>query len=362
MTSLAPAPPPVPAPWRAADADRLELRSGTLPRWATYAVAGVTAAVLAVAYVLTPLDSYVLPIVAFVPLFTLAIGVLSARLEGRRRAKDRVVTSAVYTAFALAIIPLVSVLATVVSRGLERLSPYFLTVSMRNVGPRDDAGGIYHAIVGTVQQVGLASVVAVPLGILTAVYLVEYGRGRLARSITFFVDVMTGVPSIVAGLFIFSLWILTFGFDYMGWAGAMALSILMLPVVVRSTETMLGLVPAELREASLALGVPRWVTILRVVIPTALTGIITGVMLAVARIIGETAPLLLTVFFATSINYNPFSGPQVALPQYVYDEAQRGLEIATDRAWAAALTLILIVMLLNLLARGIAHVKAPSGR
>jgi phosphate transport system permease protein len=361
MTSLAPAPASS-RPGSPGGTDPLGLRRSTLPGWAPYAVAAVTAAALAGLFAVTALDGYVLAAVLFVPLFTLVLGALSARVEGRRRATDRMVTSVVSTSFALAIIPLVSVLTTVVSRGAERLSPYFLSVSMRNVGPTDDAGGIYHAIVGTVQQVGLASVIAVPLGILTAVYLVEYGRGRLARTITFFVDVMTGVPSIVAGLFIFTLWILTFGFDYMGWAGAMALSILMLPVVVRSTEEMLKLVPAELREASLALGVPRWVTILRVVIPTALTGIITGVMLAVARIIGETAPLLLTVFFATSINYNPFSGPQVALPQYVYDEAQRGLEIATDRAWAAALTLILIVMLLNLVARAIAYVKAPSGR
>jgi phosphate transport system permease protein len=173
--------------------------------------------------------------------------------------------------------------------------------------------------------------------------------------VTFFVDVMTGVPSIVAGLFILAFWVLLLHRGFSGFAGSLALAILMLPVVVRSCEEMLKLVPHELREASLALGVPRWKTILRIVLPTALTGIVTGIMLAVARVTGETAPLLLTVLGNDSINPNPFSGAQSAIPLFVYQENAKGLAFAASRAWAAALTLIFIVLVLNLVARGIAR-------
>jgi phosphate transport system permease protein len=197
--------------------------------------------------------------------------------------------------------------------------------------------------------------------VLTAIYLVEYGRGRLAKAVTFFVDVMTGIPSIVAGLFILSTWILILGMGPSGFAGAMALTILMLPVVVRSTEEMLKLVPNELREASLALGVPKWRTILKIVLPTALGGITTGVMLAVARIAGETAPVLLLVWGSNYINANPFADPQASLPMYIYLQFQQsgGSGAAYDRAWAASLTLIAFIMILNLAARGIARWKAP---
>ena len=173
---------------------------------------------------------------------------------------------------------------------------------------RTPTGGIYHAIVGTVQQVGIATLIAVPLALLAAIYLVEYGRGRLAKTISFFVDVMTGLPSIVAGLFIYTLCILTLGGSFAGIYGALALAILMLPVVVRSTEEMLKLVPNELRESSYALGVARWRTILKIVVPTALPGIMTGIMLGVARVTGETAPLLLTTFFTTSHQHQPVRG------------------------------------------------------
>jgi phosphate transport system permease protein len=221
-------------------------------------------------------------------------------------------------------------------------------------------GGIYHAIIGTVEQVGIATLIAAPIGLLTAIYLVEYGRGKLAAAVTFFVDVMTGIPSIVAGLFVLSFWIILLDFGYSGFAGAMALAILMMPIVVRSTEEMLKLVPNELREASLALGVPKWRTILKVVLPTAIGGITTGVMLAVARIAGETAPILLLVFGAQSINNNPFEGAQSSLPYYVYEQWANGNEASYDRAWAAALVLIAFVMILNMVARGIARWKAPK--
>ncbi|MEV5559105.1 phosphate ABC transporter permease PstA [Nonomuraea wenchangensis] len=278
-----------------------------------------------------------------------------------RRVKDRFVQGLVYLAFAMAVVPLVSVLWLVISNGLARFDLEFMTHSMRGIGARDAGGGAYHAIIGTIEQVLLASAISVPIGLLTAIYLVEYGNGgRLSRAISFFVDVMTGVPSVVAGLFILAFWILFLGMPYSGWAGAMALSILMMPTVVRSTEEMLRLVPADLREASYALGVPKWRTIMKIVLPTAFTGIVTGVMLAVARVAGETAPILLTVFFTDSINNDPFSGPQMGLPLYVFDQAARPNDTAIDRAWTGALTLILIVMLLNLVARLIAWWRAPA--
>jgi phosphate transport system permease protein len=205
-------------------------------------------------------------------LFVLISYVLSARVEGRRQAKDRLATSVVWVAFVLAVVPLAALVFYTVQQGIGVIDGNFLSHSMKGVRSSGPGGGIYHAIIGTLQQVALATAMAAPVGLLTAVYLVEYGRGRLARTVTFFVDVMTGVPSIVAGLFVLSVWILGFGFSYSGFAGSLALAILMMPVVVRSTEEMLKLVPNELREASYALGVPRWKTILRIVIPTAIDG------------------------------------------------------------------------------------------
>lgn len=278
-----------------------------------------------------------------------------------RRAKDRLFFALVCLAFVLAVVPLVSVLWMVVKKGATRFDVEFFTHSMRNIDATDPGGGAYHAIVGTLEMVLLACAIALPIGILTAIYLTEYGTGgRLARVISFFVDVMTGLPSIVAGLFILSAWILVLGFAFSGFAGSLALSILMLPVVVRGTEEMLRLVPDDLREASLALGVPKWRTIMWVVLPTALPGIVTSVILAIARIAGETAPLLLVCFFTDSINNDPFGGPQVALPQFIYEQAGKPNGTAIDRAWTGALTLIIIVMLLNLAGRAIAKWRAPA--
>jgi phosphate transport system permease protein len=298
--------------------------------------------------------------------------VLSAVDKGRRR-RDRMMTGLVVGAFAIAMLPLVSVTWTVIAHGIERFDAYFLTHSMRGVFGGMDAGGIYHAIVGTVEITLFATLISVPIGLLTAIYLVEYGRGTLARSVTFFVDVMTGIPSIVAGLFAYALFAVILGPGIrMGIVGSVALSVLMIPVVVRSCEEMLRLVPNELREAALALGVPRWLTIVKVVLRTAVAGIGTGVMIAIARVIGETAPLLVTVGVIDSINFNLFEGRMMTLPVYVYRQYQQGLVpcspdavdcIATinyDRAWAAALTLILIVMLLNLVARLITRFFAPK--
>lgn len=280
-----------------------------------------------------------------------------------RKVKDRAVQGLVYLAFALAVVPLVSVLWTVLVNGLERLDLTFFQFSMNAVSGSDPGGGAYHAIVGTLQQVLICSLIAVPLSVLTAIYLVEYaGNGRLGKIISFTVDVMMGIPSIVAGLFVLALWLLTFGFDFSGFAGALSLTILMIPTVTRSAEEMLKLVPNDLREASYALGVPRWRTVLFVVLPTAMTGMVTGVMLAVARVMGETAPLLLTIFFTKAINNDPFHGPQASLPTFIWEQAADPNQNSIDRAWTGALVLIAIIMLLNLLARLVARRTAAKSR
>ena len=290
--------------------------------------------------------------------------VASRSVEGRRKATDRIVTGWVSAAFALTVIPLVSLTWTVIEKGLNRLDVEFFTSSMRNVV--GEGGGALHAIIGTLQLTGIATLISVPLGIMTAIYLVEYGRGRLAKAVTFFVDVMTGIPSIVAGLFAFSLFLVLLGpaSAINGMAGAISLSVLMTPVVVRATEEMLKIVPNELREASYALGVPKWLTVVKVVIPTALAGIATGVIIAIARIIGETAPLLLAAGFTTSMNYNPLSEKMMTLPVFVFTSyAIQGSDVQSyvDRAWAGALTLMIIVMVLNLVARFISKLFSPKG-
>ncbi|MGW3360436.1 phosphate ABC transporter permease PstA [Streptomyces bungoensis] len=337
------------------------LRSASLPKWSPWAIAAGSVAVAVGIGLAAGMSNRVEWALIAAILFILGTYVIAARVEGRRQAKDRVATALVWVAFLLAVIPLVSLIWTTVKRGVKVLDVYFLTHSMGVVADSEPGGGIYHAIIGSLEQVGLATLIGAPIGVLTAIYLVEYGRGSLARAVTFFVDVMTGIPSIVAGLFILSL-MLMFEMQPFGFAGSLALAILMMPVVVRSTEEMLKLVPNELREASLALGVPKWRTILKVVLPTSLGGIITGIMLAIARIAGETAPILLLVWGNSFINNNPFSGAQQALPLYIYQQYANssGSTAAYDRAWAASLTLIAFVMILNLVARGIARWKAPK--
>nr|WP_246469967.1 phosphate ABC transporter permease PstA [Streptomyces olivoverticillatus] len=336
------------------------LRQPRLPRWTPAALAAAAAAVGIGIGVGAGLSSHIQWGLIAGLLFVVGMYALAARVEGRRQAKDRLATSLVWVCFLLAVVPLVSLVWETVSRGSKVLDGTFLSHSMAGVLTIQPGGGVYHAIIGTLEQVGIATAIAAPIGLLTAVYLVEYGRGRLAKAVTFFVDVMTGIPSIVAGLFILSFWILMLDFGYSGFAGAMALSILMMPVVVRSTEEMLKLVPNELREASLALGVPKWRTILKVVLPTAIGGIATGVMLSVARIAGESAPVVLLVFGSQVINNDPFDGAQSSLPYYIYEQWAAGNAASYDRAWGAALVLIAFVMILNLVARGIARWKAPK--
>ena len=269
----------------------------------------------------------------------------------RRRITNDAATTFFVISFVGALVPLVWVLSVVVSRGWYAVTRSgWWTHSLRGVLPSEFAGGVYHAIYGTLVQAGVAGVLSVPLGLMTAVYLVEYGEGRLARVTTFMVDVLAGVPSIVAALFIFSLLIVTLGFEQSAFAVSLALVLLMLPVVVRSAEEMLRLVPDELREASYALGVPKWKTIVRIVFPIAMPGIVSGVLLSVARVIGETAPVLVLVGYSRSINYDVFHGNMASLPLLIYTELTNPEHAGFLRIWGAALTLIIIVAVTNLLA------------
>lgn len=362
VSSEAPPPPGSGAPVPRGSGDPLHLTGRRLPRWVPWGIAAA-AILLGLACQVTGLTVIGLaPGVIAAIAFLVIQAVASWTVEGRRHATDRLATTLIYATFVLALTPLLWILATVVVNGLSAFSLEFLTSTMRNVSPRAEGGGIAHAFVGTLEQVGIAALIAVPIGILAAVYLVEFGRGRLAFWISFFVDVMTGVPSIVAGLFIYTALILTGILQQSGLAAGLALALLMLPVVIRATEEMLRIVPNELREGALALGVPHWKVIVRIVIPTAISGIITGVMLAVARVAGETAPLLLTTFLAQDMNPNPVAGSQTSLPTFIWDQISRGTPAAVNRAWGGALALILFVLVLYAGARIIARVFAPKAR
>ena len=340
---------------------RPSLSRAKLPWWALVVTAVGAVLVTALLFLVTSLTSYVVFVLIAAVLYMLAQTFVSLSVEGWRHAKNRLMANLMVVAVVLAVLPLVGVLGYTIAKGLKRFDAVFFTHSMRAVAESDPNGGAYHAIIGTLEQVGIATLISVPFGVMVAVYLVEYSRGRLGRVVSFFVDVMTGLPSIVAGLFILALWVLALHQGNSGFAGALALTILMLPTVVRSCEEMLKLVPVSLREASYALGVAKWLTVVRIVLPTALPGIITGVMLAVARVMGETAPVLLTVFGNSAINTNPFSGPQASLPLYVFNEVGQSFDNAINRAWTGALVLILIVLLLNVIARTVARFARVRG-
>ena len=332
-----------------------------LPSWAPWAVlagsVAVALAVLTVAAEPTVAGVAFLTVIIYAPVVT----AISWQVEGGRWAKDRLATTLVTTAFVIAMVPLVTLVWTVVAGGVRAFSWEFLTTDMVGIFGQMTEGGAYHAIIGTVYVTGIASLIAIPLGIFTAIYLVEYGGGRIKRAITLLVDVMTGIPSIVAGLFAFTLFLVVFGPAYKSsLIGGIALAVLMTPVVVRSVEEMLRLVPNELREAAYALGVPKWLTIVKVVLRTAIAGITTGVMIAIARVIGETAPLLITVGNTNAVNYDAFDGRIATLPVYVYRQYAQG-GASEYRAWAGALTLIIIVMLLNLVARLVSRYFSPKG-
>lgn len=364
---------------------RQPLRTANLPRWTVWAVlAG--AAVLGVVLNLLFADSFNIMLagtIAFI-LFVLGWTVLSTAVLGPRKGRNNFWMALITGAFVLALLPLISVIWTVLSNGIPGLfTPGFLASDMQGIigkvdqqtvaGEHGVLGGIQHALVGTLIITLLATLISVPIGLLTSIYLVEYSSGGpFARAITFFVDVMTGIPSIVAGLFAAAVIIPIVGIQSStaGFSAAIALSVLMIPVVVRSTEEMLRVVPNELREASYALGVRKWRTILKVVIPTSISGIASGVTLAIARVTGETAPILLTAGTAAKItNWNPFftegPNPMMTLPVYIYRQlisptAPGAPDPSTQRAWGAALMLIIIVMGLNAIARLIAWKFAPK--
>jgi phosphate transport system permease protein len=339
-----------------------QIRTRRLPLAVNLGVAVAALVASAVVVLGAGIGNWVLVLVLGRILYLAGLFAAASRVEGRRAARDRIWTALIHSACMLAILPLASVVWTLVAKGAARLDGDFFGTSMNNIGARDPNGGAYHAIIGTLEQVGIATLMAVPLGVLGAIYLVEYGRGKFALTVRFFVDVMTGIPSIVAGLFVLAFWVLIVSpwFNngtprFSGFAASLALTVLMLPTIVRSTEEMLRLVPGPLREGAYALGVPQWKTILKVVLPTALPGIVTGIMLAVARAAGETAPVLLVAGGAAAINMDPFGGNQSSLSLFVYQQAGDASKYAPDRAWTAALALVALVLVLTIAAKLLAR-------
>jgi phosphate transport system permease protein len=264
---------------------------------------------------------------------------------------DRIVTVLMWSAGIVVSAILVWMIVFLITKGLPALTGNFFVEDMGKVGPLSPGGGVKHALIGTIEQVGLAALVAVPVAVLTAVYLHEIG-GRLTRPVRFIVDAMSGLPSIIAGLLIFTVWVDGRGFS--GLAGAAALAVLMLPTVTRTSEEIFRTIPDTLREGALALGAPQWRLIVKVVIPTALAGLVTAAILGIARAVGETAPMLLTAFGSDSTNTNPLSGAQSDLPLFVWKLIRLPNQTQIDRAWSGALVLVLLVLILFVTARAIA--------
>jgi phosphate transport system permease protein len=338
----------------------MTISQARLPRWAPVLIGAMALALAGLPALLGGWNAVAWLALA-VAVFLGVMPLWSGLVEGRRAAVDRLVTGLIWTAFAIALSPLLWLLWVAVRSGVPAINGDFLTYSMLNV-IGDEQGGILHALIGTLLVTLAAAVLSVPVGILTAIYLVEYGvRSRAARMITFLVDVMTGIPSIVAGLFALALVVLVFGPAFrMGFGGSIALSLLMIPTVVRSSEEMFRLVPDDLREASYALGVPKWRTVVKVVLPTSVAGIVTGVVLAISRVIGETAPLLVVAGATDGINANLFHGRMTTLPVFIFSQYSTSTPVGYQRAWGGALVLIVLVMVLNLTARLIGRVFAPA--
>ncbi|RKW69614.1 phosphate ABC transporter permease PstA [Galactobacter caseinivorans] len=363
---------------------RSRLTAGQKPRWTAWAVAGGALIIAAALMALIGFNIAGWLIITAI-LYVVAMYVTTTIMENRRKATDGLWTNLIVGSFLIALIPLISVLWTVISHGTPGLTaPGFFASDMKGVTGITDQkteagdlpliGGIKHALMGTLLITLAATIISVPIGLLTSIYLVEYSNDNsLSKVIRFFVDVMTGIPSIVAGLFASGLMMFICqkilqmppGSNVMGFSAAVGLSVLMIPVVVRSTEEMLRVVPNELREASAALGVRKWRTTLKVVLPTAISGIASGITLAIARVVGETAPILVTAGVALSTNFNLFKDWMMTLPVFIYRQlmnptAPMAPTASEERAWGAALVLIIIVMLLNLLARVVAKIFAPK--
>lgn len=285
--------------------------------------------------------------------------------RGSRRAKDAIIRGLVYFSAVLAIVPLVWILVSIVAQGLPAiLSSSWWTQDLTGTTDRKAGGGALHAIIGTLEIGLVTAVIAVPIAVMGAIFLIEYARGtKWSRIVSFMVDILSGIPSIVAALFVYTFMITLLGMGRSAIAASLALVLLMLPTVLRSTEEMLKLVPDSLREASYALGLPKWKTVVQVVIPTAFSGIATGIILGLARVMGETAPLLILVAYARGLYLSPTTSNMGTLPTLI----NSGRNVAEslpgyERVWGAALTLILLVMGLNLLARAIAHASRLKDR
>lgn len=318
-------------------------------------------------------------VVVTIVVFMVAVYIGYRVTAGHRQGLDQVVRALVYLAFALAVIPLVWLLWTVFSNAIPPLlgNLQVFTQDMYGIsGDVDEArvtegaeivGGMKHALIGTLMITVIASIISIPVGLMAAIYLVEYGtNGWFSRTLRFLVDVMTGIPSIVAGLFAYALFSMIFGpGTKFGFAGAIALSVLMIPIVVRNSEEMLRVVSRDLRESALALGVPKWRVITKIVLPTAVAGLMSSVFLGVARVIGETAPLLVAAGYNAATNWNPFEGPMNSLAFYAYQLFQYPLnpgyrEVSDERSWIAVFVLVMLVLTLNLIARLVAAALAPK--
>lgn len=341
-----------------------EMTSGSLDGWPVFAIVAGSIAIGALSWIPTGSVNWARWVIVSLLVYLVGTALISRFVESPRQATDRLATAVVTSAFFVVLLPLISVIWTVVERGSNRFDWDFYSTTMRGVV--GEGGGGYHAIVGTLIVTGMTAAFSIPFGLFTAIYLVEYSKGNtFSKVVTGLVDVMTGIPSIVAGLFAYALFVLLDGPGHTsGLAGAVALTLLMTPVVIRTSEEMLRLVPNELREASYALGVPKWRTITKVVLPTAIAGILTGIVLAVARVIGETAPLLVTVGITNDVNWNPLDGRMATLPVFSYNSYKFPTlppQASIDRAWAAALSLVLIVMILFSIARILSSILKPKG-
>jgi phosphate transport system permease protein len=300
------------------------------------------------------------PVLVSFVLFLVIFSAVVRQSTGGEAATDRVTQVAIVSVACLAVLPLFAMVGYVVVKGLAALRPGFFVQDMASVGPLDKGGGAAHAIIGSLEQVGLATLFAVPIAFMSAIYLNEM-KGQLAFYVRFLVDAMSGVPSIVAGLFIYAFWVRGLGQGYSGFAGTLALIVLMLPTVTRTSEEVLRTIPDNLREASLALGAPQWRTVMGVVLPTARSGLLTASLLGIARAVGETAPMLFTARGASAINANPFSGQQSDLPLFIFNLLRQPNVAQQDRAFTGALVLLFLVGGIFTIAR-LAGSRGPKGR
>jgi phosphate transport system permease protein len=321
---------------------------------------GAITAVVASLFVvsITPLAGTLGFIGSFLVISIVTAATISGIRQDRKAAANSISTILIYFLAAFVLLPVVSIILEIIRQGAPGLSLgiFFNDMSVTSSDAPLNEGGLLHALVGSLYVVALATVVSIPIGLLTALYLTEV-NGKTAGVVRFFVQAMSGVPSIVAGLFIYAVWMISLGGTYTTAAGAMALAILMIPTIARTAEEVLKLIPTDLREAGLALGATQWKTVALVVIPAARSGLITAVILGVARVAGETAPLLLTIGGNDAMNWNPLSGNNSALPYYIWKNFSIGTETAISRAWTGIFVLMVVVMAFFALTRVLGNKK-----